>query len=301
MKNLSPKNNYNKININIINIKNINYGKIKKNNSIKNKLDKKSSKQKLIIKNIAENRLTINKFPNEYKFSNYTNLNVQELNSLEYKTAIIYDKRTYFQYYWSLLKKKQLILFTILPAKDYNLFSLKFALFLISFSLYFTINGFFFSDNTMHKIYVDNGAYNIIYQIPQIFFSSVISTVINMILKLLSLSENDILAIKQEKNLNSAANKSKKIKLCIIIKFFIFFILSFLLLLFFWYFISCFCAVYTNTQIILIKDTLISFALSMVYPFGLNLLPGFFRIPALRGEKKNHNCLYKISLYVAMI
>ena len=72
-------------------------------------------------------------------------------------------------------------------------------------------------------------------------------------------------------------------------------------MLFFWYFISCFCAVYKNTQIILIKDTLVSFALSMVYPFGLNLLPGMFRLPALRSKNKNKKCLYKISGLVALI
>ena len=35
-----------------------------------------------------------------------------EINSLEYAIALKIDKRTYFQYYWSLLKKKNLILFT---------------------------------------------------------------------------------------------------------------------------------------------------------------------------------------------
>ena len=52
---------------------------------------------------------------------------------------------------------------------------------------------------------------------------------------------------------------------------------------------------------ILIKDTLISFALSMVYPFGLNLLPGMFRLPALRSKNQNKKCLYKISGLVALI
>ena len=77
-----------------------------------------------------------------------------------------------------------------------------------------------------------------------------------------------------------------KIISCLKIKFIIFFIISFLFSFFFWYFIACFCAVYKNTQNILIKSTLISFGLSMVYPFGLNLLPGIFRIPALRAPKK---------------
>ena len=51
---------------------------------------------------------------------------------------------------------------------------------------------------------------------------------------------------------------------------------------------------------ILIKDTLFSFGLSMIYPFGLNLLPGILRIPALRAEKKDKKLIYYISIIVAL-
>ena len=297
----SPKTNH-KININIIPIKRFNYNSDKrskiKNISIYDKEKIENYKQKLKF----EDNKNITDFNwKEFRFVDYKNLNDQELNTLEYNMALILDKRTYFQYYWSLLKKKQLILFTILPSNDYNLFSIKIALFLLSFSLYFTINGFFFTDEKMHKVYEDKGVYNIIYQIPQLIYSSCISSVINMILKALSLSEGNILILKQEKDLKIAKKKSKAIMKYLLIKFIIFFLLSNLLLLFFWYFISCFCAVYVNTQKILIEDTLISFALSMAYPFGLNLLPGFFRIPSLRTKKKDKKCLYKISGIIALI
>ena len=224
-----------------------------------------------------------------------------ELNNLEYELALEKDKRTYLQYYWSLLKKKQLILFTFLPSEDYNLISIKILLFLMSFSLSFTINGFFFTDETMHNVYENNGVFDFIYQIQQILYSTIICAGINILLKQLSLSEKNILEIKQQKDYKKIKEKSKSIEKCIKIKFIIFFILSFLLLIFFWYFISCFCIVYKNTQIILIEDTFISFGLSMIYPFGLNLLPGIFRIPALRAEKKNKKCLYKFSLLIALI
>ena len=232
---------------------------------------------------------------------NIEKLNDQEMNTLEYEKALQFDKRNYFQYYYSLIKKKQLILFTFLPTNDYNIMALKISLFIVSFCLYFTINTFFFSDKTMHKIYKDNGSFNILYQIPQIFYSSIIPTIINMILKTLSLTEKDVLKLKQEKDIKMLINESKKVEKCIYIKFVIFFSISLLLMLFFWYFISCFCAVYNNTQIILIKDSLISFGISMLYPFGLNLLPGLFRFPALRAEKKDKECLYKISQYIALI
>ena len=74
----------------------------------------------------------------------------------------------------------------------------------------------------MHKIHEDNGNFNIIYQIPQILYSSVISAVINIKLKMLSLSEKNILVIKQEKDLKIATKKSKSIESCITIKFIIF-------------------------------------------------------------------------------
>ena len=58
-------------------------------------------------------------------------LNDQELNSLEYNLAIEIDKRTYFQYYFSLIKKKQLLLFTFYPNKDFNIIILKICLLLL--------------------------------------------------------------------------------------------------------------------------------------------------------------------------
>ena len=72
-------------------------------------------------------------------------------------------------------------------------------------------------------------------------------------------------------------------------------------MVFFWYFIASFCCIYNNTQIILINDTISSFVLSMLYPFGLNLLPGMFRIPALRAPRKDKKCLYRTSTLVALI
>ena len=124
------------------------------------------------------------------------NLNDLELNTLEYQLALKFDKRTYIQDYFSLLKKKHLILFTFLPTNDYNLLTIKISLFLLSFSLFFVINGFFFTDETMHNVFEDNGSFNFVYQIPFIIYSSLITYVINTILKSLSLSERKILDLK---------------------------------------------------------------------------------------------------------
>ena len=226
-------------------------------------------------------------------------MNDQELNTLTYENALKYDKRTYFQYYKALLRKKQLILFAFFPLNDYNFLSIKISLFLLSFSLFFTMNALFYTDDTMHNIYKENGKYNLSYQIPHLLYSTLISSLINMILRFLSLTEQNFLALKKETKINEAIKKGKSIKACIITKLISFFILSNFLLLFFCYFISCFCGVYSNTQKILIKDILISFGMSIIYPFGLNLIPGFFRIPAL--SKPDRKCCYTVGSVLAII
>ena len=225
--------------------------------------------------------------------------NIEELNSLSYEFAIEIDDRNYFQYYWSLLKLKQLIIFTFITKDDYNVFLLKLGLFIISFSLYFTINALFFTDDSIDNLYQEKGKYNFIYQIPQILYSSIISSITNLILKKLSLSQKDILSVKRSLEIKQAEIQSKKVKRSLKIKSILFMIIGILLLSFFWYYLSCFCSVFVNTQISLLKDTTISYGLSMLYPFGLNLIPGFFRIPAIKS--RNKICLYRISKFFAFI
>ena len=52
----------------------------------------------------------------------------------------------------------------------------------------------------MHKIYEDEGDFNFIYQLPQILYSSLISAILNAFLKILALSDENILKLKMNKN-----------------------------------------------------------------------------------------------------
>ena len=246
------------------------------------------------ISNNNNNKNEQNILINNSKIINY---NDYELNNLSYKEALKIDKRSYLQYYFSLLKIKHILIFTFYTSSDYNSKIIKIILFLFSFALYFTMNTLFFNDATMHKIYEDQGSFNFIYQIPQILYSTIISSLINILIKYLSLSEKNILEIKNEKN--NILEKANKVLKCLINKFLIFFVLIYLFLILFWYYLSCFCAVYQNTQNHLIKDTLISYASSLIYPFILNLLPGLFRIPSIANRKKEY--LYIISKIIQLL
>ena len=101
--------------------------------------------------------------------------------------------------------------------------------------------------------------------------------------------------MKNEEKIEELDLIVKKLKNILKIKFMLFFIITFLLLGFFLFYISCFCGIYTNTQIHLIKDSLISFTLSLVYPFAIYLLPIQVRIYALKAKNEDKECMYKFS------
>ena len=250
-----------------------------KNNHIKNKIGKNT---------YEENQKKNIKFIDE------------ELNEMNYKTAIIYDKRKYCEFYLSLLKKKHLIILTFISNNDYNVFFLKFSLFIISISGYFALNALFFTDSTMQRINVDRGKYNFLYQIPQILYSTIISSIMTFILKNLSLSQKELLKIKRESDKKKAKEIADKVKKCMKIKLHVFLFIGLSLLIFCWYYLTAFACVYPNTQLHLINDTLISFAVSMLYPFLINLVPGLFRLPALKAKKKNKECMYNTSKIIAL-
>ena len=224
-----------------------------------------------------------------------------EINSLDYEQALQLDHRNYCNYYTSLLKYNHPIMYSFSPYNDYNSKIIKMFLFFFSFCLDFKVNALFFSDDTMHKIYEDKGKFNFLYQIPQILYSTIISKFIDTFIRKFALSQDNIVALKKEQRIKYFKRINHIIFRTLKIKFFLFFILAFVTLVLFWYYITCFCGIYVNTQFHLIKDSIYSLLLSLFIPFILYLIPGIFRISALRIEKKTQKSrkyLYVFSLFL---
>ena len=218
-----------------------------------------------------------------------------ELNFLDYKNAIINDKRTFCELYLSLLKNKNLILFSFCPKKDYNSMIIKLCIFSLSFSTHYAVNFAFFNDDTLHQIYKVGGKYDVMFFLPKIVISSAISYIISSIIKYLFLSERNIFRVKIQPLLSKAQDTSYKEKKCLIIKYSIFFISGLIFLGFFWLFLSAFGAVYQNTQIFIFKNALISFTLSLFFPFFINIFTCLFRLSSLNSKAKDSEYLFKMS------
>ena len=95
--------------------------------------------------------------------------------------------------------------------------------------------------------------------------------------------------------MNQKYNKLIKI---LRIKFIFFYIFNILFLSVFLFYVSCFCGIYRNTQIHLLKDSFFSYITSLITPFGIYLIPGIFRIWALRKKSK---ILYILSKLLQML
>ena len=192
--NFPPK----KVKINFIG----NFGLDKRNKFIKNKNNKKISKIELgstglnninKIKKYNKNKnvgiLKVNNNNKSFKNSLYTqkinnNMKIKyndyELNSFDYRNAIFYDKRSFGEYYLSLIKSKNPIIFSFCPRKDYNSIIIRSCIFNLSFSIYYAINFAFFTDEIMHHIYEESGKYDILFFLPKILISFFASNLTNI-------------------------------------------------------------------------------------------------------------------------
>ena len=278
------------------------FTKNKKNKEIKLNITINNNQKERKRQNISNTNESINKKELIKKAKEIMNYNDEEMNSLSYELALKYDKKTYCEYYLSLIKTKNILIFSFYNNRnDYNSQIIKINLFFIGFIINFFVNALFFNEEAMHQILEKKGKFDFIYQLPQIIYSTIIFTFLNTLLKILALSQGNIINFKRNKNAKDLNKRKEDLNFLLKVKFILYFIISIIFLIFFWYYLSMFCAIYKNTQIYLIKDTLISFVLSLLYPFGIYLIPGIFRIPALSDRNNKRICLYNFSILMQMI
>ena len=291
--------------------------KIKKGKNSKNSInklikynDKNNNKNKNLElinnypnKNIIQNITTNNQNTIKLKLDDKPDKeNEYEMNTLSYEQAIKYDKRSCCDYYSSLLKNKQLFLFTFCSFNDYNSGIIKKFILFLSFAIHYTISALFFNDDMMHQIYEDEGKYNISYQFPKILITALSSIIVlRIMLESLILTDRNVLQVKHQISKFQAEKMKKEVLKCINIKFAIFFVLNFLLLILFWFYLTCFNDTYENTQIYLIENTFIAFAISLFYPFIWNIFPSVIRLSSLDDKNPNKECLYSFSKILQLV
>ena len=214
------------------------------------------------------------------------------LNNASWDDAKDKENRSYLKIYWSLLKMKQLFIFTFYTNNDGNLRVIKIGLFILFVSFYFAFTALFFNDKIMRNIYIYNGNTDAALHIPNIILSSLFCLISNLLIKFVSLSERTLLQIKNKTKKKEDVEKIIKIKTTIL------FIISFILIGLCWYYVSAFCAIFKNSQGHYFTNVLFAFIVCNIWPCVTTLIA-----PAMRkyAFKNDSSCMYKASKIVAYI
>ena len=237
--------------------------------------------------------------PNIFNFSEFMEINNQhknlsdfELKELEYEEALKYDKRTFIQIYYANLKRENIILFTFFQCNDYNLLYIKIARFIFLLATDMAMNVFFFSDESMHKLFLSYGKYDFIQKIPQIVYTIIVSQILEIFLCYLTMTDKYIYHLK-----NKRITKKEIIIIFkyINIKLIIFFVFNLIMFSFYWYSVASFCAVYRNSQTIFLKDTFTSFSIGIAFSLIIYLIPSALRKLAINKKKMRLKFVYKLS------
>ena len=268
----------------------------KKSSKTANNYVRKGKKSKTSVTNkvaleskndIIESKEDIN---NQQGKNNENNLEPYELNYMELDKAITLDKRSFCQTYLSIIKREHIIFFTFFSWNDYNLVYIKFARFFFLISTNIAMNVFFFFDNSLNKLFLEQGKFDFISFFLQVILSTIVSHILEVIICYLTMTDKFVYQIKELENNENNRNMVMKTIKCIRIKLIVFFILILVFMVFYWYLVTAFCAVYENTQTILLINSLASFFLYLAYPFLTYLLASTFRYIGL---KNNSSCIYK--------
>ena len=203
------------------------------------------------------------------------------------------------KYYWSLIKMKQLLIFTFYTYTDHNLRIAKNALFILFLSFYFAFTALFFNDNIMRQIYIYKGNTNAAIHATNIIMSSICCLIMNFIVRLISLNERDIQKITSENNPETRTVLAEKCRRCLKIKLNILFIISAILIGICWYYVAAFCAVFKNSQLNYFINVLAAFILCNIWPFVTSLTAPIFRIPSIKSGKAE--CKYKFSQLISYL
>jgi hypothetical protein len=223
-----------------------------------------------------------------------------ELNDLDYLDYEVYkkfEKRNFLQIMWSIFRTNYDFwsTFFIFEKEDYKIYMIKIISYINTFLFSLDINISFYTDDTMHKIYVDNGdknnfsdrwhiilLTNVISSVPSILFELLFSSYQKYFIELKKNMDND-------EKINQIARKYYRRLLIRIISLCIF---SIFFNLFSWYYISCFFAVYLNTQKAILFDVLREFGLNIISCILLSFIYAFIKINFIKCCQVNtsNNC-----------
>ena len=182
---------------------------------------------------------------------------------MEFDDAIKKDDRSFCQYFSDNLKEKQIIANTFIVSDPIKKRAIKFILFTFNLILYIVINGLFFNEVYISKLYKikeeDENFFSFLPRsIDRLIYASLVSIIVGYFIDCFFIEEKKVIGIFKREKGDKDMIKQRIIELIKEIKrrYITFVIIVFILLLCSLYYLLCFNYVYPKSQIEWIKSSI---------------------------------------------
>ena len=241
------------------------------------------SKINLDSKDIFKDKLHVSKNSNKISLKEKQNnednkINFKEyletsFNEMDYDDAIKKDKRKFFSSFCESIKENQIILVTFFSENPLKPKTIKLMLFNLNILLYLVINGLFFNEDYISKVYHLDKKDNFLSFFPRsinrLAYTTISSLIINFIVDCFEIDEKKLkgIFIREKKDIINLKFEVFLLIKKIMQRYLAFIIVCFILLIISLYYLLCFNYVYPHAQIEWIKSTILIIIIVQIISF----------------------------------
>ena len=260
---------------------------------------------------LFNDRLETNKLSLDYNFNlkNIKNLkndceNIDfneylktDVDDMDYDDAIKNDQRSFCNFFCDKLKEKQIIMDTFFSKDILRPISIKLILLLLQIDLYFVVNGLFYNEEYISKLFYSNEEEKFFSFFPRsisrFIYTSLVGVIVGIIIDFSFVEEKRVKRIFIRDKDDSLELKYEISVICKTLKerYSVFISIRIFITIISWYYICCFNSVYPNVKMEWIKSSIVIMIIMQILSIFLILLESILRGLSFKFQSEK---LYKL-------
>ena len=276
----------------------------------KSTIEQKNANKKINSFEDCKNAYGFNNFnikPNiNFKISEDKKLDLEEylitsLDDLDFDIAVVKENRAFCRMFFDRLRVKQMVVNLFYSNNWIIPKSIKIILIIIKIDLYIVINALFYNEEYISNLCYSNEKEKFLSFIPRslnrIFYTSVVSTVLDFMISFLVPTEHKIknILIRKKNNIKEMKIKIIESMKKIINNYWILIILSYIITIISWFYISCFNNVYPYIKNEWIKSNIVIIVVIQIISFAGCFLFTILRFVSIKYKNEK---LFRLSNYL---
>ena len=231
-------------------------------------------------------------------FTEYLSTNIDDM---DFEDVIIKDNRNFCEFFIEALKEKQIIANTFIVSDPLKTRTMKIMLFILNIMLYFVVNGLFFSESYISKVYNLEGEEGFFDFFPRsinrFFYRDMVSVIASFSGDFFFVEERKIKGIFKRERDDLIVLKEQIVELIRTLKIncLAFVIIIFVIFFLSFYYLLCFNYVYRYIQIEWIKSSIVIMIIMQIISILRCLLETILRFISFKFKSEK---IYKISKLV---